>query len=209
MTRSRTSRYTPSRATFARTALRAIFASASQPTTQMPDFGLREGMIFRQAADAGVDAARGALTIDGRALRTAGFTLIEVMIVVAIVGILAGVAYPSYVEHVVKSRRATAAACLHDHAQFMERFNALNLRYDRDAAGNAVALPALTCAGDLNSGHTHYSFTLTNVAATTYTINAVPQGSQASKDVKCGTLSLNQAGVRAHSGSGSDRDCWH
>lgn len=138
----------------------------------------------------------------------AGFSLIEVMMVVVIVGILASIAYPSYVEYIVRSRRATAAACLHDHAQFMERFNALNLRYDRDAAGAEVALPALTCAGDLNSGQTHYSFTLTDIAAATYTVNAAPQGHQASKDTECGTLSLNQAGVRSHSGSGSDRDCW-
>lgn len=137
-----------------------------------------------------------------------GFTLIEVMIVVVIVGILASIAYPSYVEHVVRSRRASAAACLHDHAQFMERFNALNLRYDRDTAGNAVALPALACVADLNSGQTHYSFTLTNLAAATYTVNAVPQGNQASRDTKCGTLSLTQAGVRSHGGPGSDRDCW-
>jgi type IV pilus assembly protein PilE len=152
-------------------------------------------------------------TYDGRHLRgrtrtrLAGFTLIEVMIVVAIVAILASIAYPSYVDYVVKSRRATAAACLHDHAQFMERFNALNLSYA------IPALPVLTCVGDLNSGQTHYRFTrdipdTPLAAATTYTVNAVPQGHQAAKDTKCGTLSLNQAGVRTHSGSGSDRDCW-
>ena len=74
-----------------------------------------------------------------------GFTLIEVMIVVAVIGILAAIAYPSYQESVTKTRRSAAQGCLVEMAQFMERFYTTNMRYDQTAAGVAVALANPTC----------------------------------------------------------------
>jgi prepilin-type N-terminal cleavage/methylation domain-containing protein len=67
-----------------------------------------------------------------------GFTLIELMITVAIVGILAAVAYPSYREYVAKSRRAEAQALLMQSSQWMERFYAENFSYSANTAGVAV-----------------------------------------------------------------------
>ena len=58
-----------------------------------------------------------------------GFTLIEVMITVAIIAVLTAIAYPSYESHVTKTRRAAAAGCLLERAQFMERFYTTNLSY--------------------------------------------------------------------------------
>ena len=68
-------------------------------------------------------------------------TLMELMIVVAIIGILAGIAYPTYQDSVRKSRRADAEAVLLELAQWMERFYTENNRYDQTRAGVAVALP--------------------------------------------------------------------
>lgn len=140
--------------------------------------------------------------------RQKGFTLIEIMIVVVIIGILASIAYPSYIDHLVRSRRNQAKACLQEMSQFMERFYTTNLRYDVDRDGNAVDLPAGGCRidGDLDS---FYEISFSGaVTARAYTLQAVPRGVQASRDVGCGTLTINQVGLRTRSGSADITACW-
>lgn len=130
--------------------------------------------------------------------RTSGFTLIEVMIVVAIVAILSTVAYASYTNQVVKSRRAAAAGCLQELAQFMERSYTTNMEYP-------AALPNSQCQTDLA---THYSFPAPNVNGRTYTLQANPEGGQASNDTGCATLGINQSGAKTVSGGKPVQDCW-
>ena len=145
----------------------------------------------------------------GRVGAASGFTLIELMIVVAIIAIIAAIAYPAYQKYVVKTKRAAAEACLSEYANYMERFYTTNLRYDQDSSGNATVLPNLDCASVQNTGADYnYSFANNTLGRSTYTIQAAPQGTQASRDTQCGTLSLDQAGTRTVSGTGTVGDCW-
>src|SRR3546814_7599636 len=93
-----------------------------------------------------------------------GFTLIELMVVVAIIAILASIAYPAYTDYIVKTRRSAGAACLLEQAQFMERYYTTNMGY------SSAALPATACrrseehTSELQSlmRHSYAVFCLTN-----------------------------------------------
>ncbi|NYE30602.1 type IV pilus assembly protein PilE [Rhodanobacter sp. K2T2] len=143
----------------------------------------------------------------------AGFTLVELMIVVAIVAILSAIAYPSYVSYITKSRRVAAEGCLSQYANYMERFYTSGLNYRTDGTG--AANPFLTAGSTLNfdcastqQTGSYYSYTLASATSSAYSVQAAPISVQATRDAKCGTLSLNQAGNRNASGTGGVSQCW-
>ena len=126
-------------------------------------------------------------------MKTRGFTLIELMIVVAVVAILAAVAIPSYQNQVQKSRRADAHSALMNAAQAMERC------FTRTNTYNGCVIPGASQDG-------FYGLALAGVTATTYTIRAVPQGAQSGDP--CGTFTLDHLGVRDTVPVNTTDRCW-
>nr|WP_295378625.1 type IV pilin protein [Pseudoxanthomonas sp.] len=139
-----------------------------------------------------------------RRMPAAGFSLIELMIVVGVIAILAAIAYPNYQRHIVKTRRTAAAACLHERAQQLERFHTLHLSY-LDMSGKPPDL--VQCDADVAQ---HYRLSLSGVEARKFSLQATPQGAQAAADTRCGTLAINQLGIRSVSGTATDtpEECW-
>lgn len=132
--------------------------------------------------------------------RLSGFTLIELMVVVAVVAILAAIAVPSYQEQVRKSRRGQAQADLVELAQRAERFHTVNNSYQNFWS----SVPASHRLSP-RSGTAHYNLTAESDVNTFRLIaTPVPGGPQAVD--RCGELTIDQAGRKTHA-SGSDNEC--
>lgn len=157
----------------------------------------------------------------------AGFTLIELMITVAIVGILASIALPSYQDSVMKSRRADAKGALLGFANTMERYFTVNNSYcdaggtgganscfagSTDTGANDTGSPASTVypsTSPVNGGDVYYNLTINAATANAYTLYATPTGVQSAD--KCGTLTLTQTGARGVTNQNAGitaADCW-
>jgi len=129
--------------------------------------------------------------------RAAGYTLIELMIVVAIVGILAGVAYPSYQEYGRRAKRAEGRGALLDAATRLERYYSDNNQFADLATANIATTS--------DKGNYNLSIALGGNNQS-YTLTATPVA--AFVDTRCGNLSLTSAGVQSKTGTETVEYCW-
>ena len=125
-----------------------------------------------------------------------GFTLIEMLVVMAVVGILFNLALSSYQSNVLKTKRQAAQSCLMEYAQYMERYYTTNTTNPQSFTGASLSATA-ACATSLASA---YAFTLSSTSGT-YTLTATARGTQV-KDTGCTPLTLQQDGTR------SPPSCW-
>ncbi|MEQ6886211.1 type IV pilin protein [Salicola sp. Rm-C-2C1-2] len=131
-----------------------------------------------------------------------GVTLIELMIVVAIIGILTAIAVPTYQGYVEQTRRATAQSDLMELSQWMEKRYSRNFSY-QDNNDNAPTLPFNHSPQDYKAAEAYYGISFDgSVTDDAYTLQAKPKNAQTGDD--CGTLTLDHQGNRGSGGS----DCW-
>jgi type IV pilus assembly protein PilE len=153
--------------------------------------------------------------------RVRGFTLLELMIVLVVIAILAGLALSGYQKQVRKSRRAEAKQALSDLSLRQEKFRSNSATY---ATTCDNLLSPSTCAS-FNSGLLYYTVTLGTLSsgtcpvasgtgptkgyANSYVLTATPKGSDQPKDTGCATLVLtNDCGTMTKTSTGGNTDCW-
>ena len=120
---------------------------------------------------------------------SAGFTLIEIMITLTIVGILSAIAIPSYFEYVKRANRAEAKAQLMEAVQYMQRFYSLHNAYDVQRDGRTQARLPDSLTRSPRSGAARYTIRLASKTSTSYVLEAAPIGQD-----ECGIFRIDNVG---------------
>jgi type IV pilus assembly protein PilE len=140
-----------------------------------------------------------------------GFSLIELLIVLVIIGILTSIAYPSYREYITRARRSDGQAALLDLASRMERYYSENNTYQTATIGTGGTTDVLSTNSSPETWYTLSIITATNAA---YTLQATPTGIQGTTDTRCQSLTINNLGAKgittgpAGNPTGTIAQCW-
>ena len=156
-----------------------------------------------------------------RSLRARGFTLIEIMIAVAVVALLAAIAYPSYQESILRSKRSEGKAALLKIMQLEERFYTVNNRYT-DQLGELFGRSGATVGSNDDSINGYYTISASSAPtgnlAQSVTLTAAPGNTNAAETREktfadpdatgCGSLSLTSTGIKSRTGTADMKKCW-
>ena len=147
--------------------------------------------------------------------RSSGFTLLELLITVVLVGILAAIAIPSYSAYITRGQRTAAKAALEQAAQFLERNYTVYGNYSTGASGVAVTLPNPFAPTD--GGQITYALSAAYPTSQSFLLTAAPCGAASCPsgsnstftDADCGTLALDNTGAKSTTGGTLSTDaCW-
>lgn len=130
-----------------------------------------------------------------------GFSFIELLIVMVIIGILAAIVYPTYTRYIIKTHRVDAQIALLDLAHRMERY------YDQYHTYKGATLRLINADRVSRSGYYLLDIPASHLGYRTYLLRAIPQLEQIN-DTVCGTLSLDQNGKKEITGTGKVQQCW-
>ena len=151
--------------------------------------------------------------------RQKGFTIVELLIVVAIIGVIAAIAIPSYQNYITRAGRTDGQTWLMTVMQAQERFYSQNQAYTANLGGGVGGLAltnpsggAVATNGSLTSEDGRYTISAAACAnaviANCVTLTATAQGQQAARDTECGNLTLDSRGTKGESGTGNVDACW-
>jgi len=141
------------------------------------------------------------------AKKASGFTLIELMIVVVVVGILASIAIPGYQGMMERSRRSDAVTALLNVQMAQEKFRANCTQYAEDFGGGGCGTLELDMSTTSPEGHYSLDIDAGNTDAASFLVEAAPVAGGAQANDDCGTFAIDQTGPD-YTGAHADADCW-
>ncbi len=129
-----------------------------------------------------------------------GFSLVELLMALSIIGIILAYAIPNYTAHLTHARRLTAETALMNLAGHMEAYFAEHNTYE-GATFSTLKVPAFIAEH-------YYRLVIQSATGSRFKLAAIPQDFQARHDVRCGSLVLNSEGVKRVTGYGRLNECW-